>query len=530
MTKVLVAHPYRECIHKFYKSHFFMPERAVQICTYLDNDGWDVDFVDFGATTLADDRTFTVPLPDDLKGTGRTYRHYGWKSDEVDEWLNKNLEDYDAVALDALMPYFYEGVEQVANVVDDHDIPLCFYGEWPALRPDDFQEHVAITGNYEIGVKSWLLGVAEQAMEPGVHNFVHEPPDDMDSLPAPDWNRFVDMDDYPEPHRADYRASRGCPEDCDFCHVYGVHERNFKYKDAETVIEDLQFLIDDGFTKIQIRDDNFNAFHQNAETVFKWLGDNYPDIEIIQVEGMEMKTAAHAEDLIEQIGRCDYDSVRVGFETAIEGQFNKNALEWWEQAYENFTEVAGFDPNEIICWVLAGHPELGRTDEIDTAIYLSQYGVRLIPSSYREVPGTELYNEGDPYLQGQMRPYDDELIQRSKTLYRTVSAWNTFGLDLFRERNFWDAVESLSWVDRVGVDGTRVEIEGTVSGWTRTEAIEEGFAIRLAMMGYYNHKLIENENDRMVIQGMKGKDEFNKMVTDRLQDSDIEVADTEGLL
>lgn len=524
---VLVAHPYRECVHKFYQEHMFMPERAVQISTYLEEQGFDVDFVDFGATTLEDDRTFTIPLPDDLKGTGRTYKHYGWPKQEVENWLADNLHNYEAVVLDSLMPYFHEGVEQIQQRVDGHGVPLVFYGEWPALRPDDFQDHVAITGNWEVGVEHFLNESA--GLEAGVNHFSF---DDypMDDLPAPDWHQFVDMQEYPEPHRADYRASRGCPEDCDFCHVYGVYDRRFNFKDSEKVIEDLQFLIDEGFTKIQLRDDNFNAFKENAEKVFRWLANEHPDIEILQVEGMEMKTAARASSLLKQIGRCNYDSVRVGFETAIEGQFNKNALEWWEDAYDNFVNVAGFDPDEIICWVLAGHPELDREDEIDTAIYLSQYGVRLIPSSYREVPGTELYNEGDPYLQGQMRPYDDQEIQRSKTLYRTVSAWNTFGLDLFREEDFWEAVERISWVDRVAKEGSEVEIEGTVSGWTRTEAIEEGLALRLAMEGYHKHKVVENTNERMKIVGMKGNDTFNRRVVRRLEQNDIETQTVGGLL
>lgn len=544
--RVLLIHPYRECIHKFYKEHMFMPERAVQICTFLDDQGWDVDFKDFGATTLEDDRNFTVPLPDELKGTGRTYRHYGASKNDVDMWLNENLHHYDAVIVDSLMPYFNEGVEQVAAHVSEREIPLAFYGEWVALRPEDFQDNIGITGNYEVGLDVWLTAHSqgkdpEKYMGMGtgigrVHDFPHGnvpgyENDTMNDLPAPEWTEWVDMTEYPEPHRADYRASRGCPEDCDFCHVYAVHDRMFKFKDSEVVIEDLKFLIEEqGFEKIQLRDDNFNSFHQNAEKVFRWLANEHPEVEILQVEGMEMKTAAKANSLIKQIGRCNYDSVRVGFETAVEGQFNKNALEWWERAYENFTEVAGFDPDEIICWVLAGHPQLDRTDEMDSAIYLSQYGVRLIPSSYREVPGTELYNEGDPYLQGQMRPYDDDHIQRSKTLYRTVSHWNVFGYDLFREDNFWESIEELSWVDSLEVDGARVEIRGTVSGWTRTEAIEEGFAIRLAMDGYHKSKVVENTNDVMVIEGMKGNDEYNKMLMDRLQEKEIEVADTGGLL
>lgn len=542
--KVLLVHPYRECIHKFYKEHFFMPERAVQICTHLDNQGWDVDFMDFGQTTLDDGYAFTKALPEDLRGTGRTYRHYGWPKEEVRWWMRDHVELYDAVIIDSMMPYFNEGVEQVSELVPQ-GIPQAFYGEWVALRPQDFQDNVGITGNYEVGLNKWLEAIDNGYQEDKylgmgtgvgrVHDFPHgDVPgvenDTMNDLPRPEWTEWVDMDDYPEPHRADYRASRGCPEDCDFCHVYGVHERKFNFKDAETVIEDLKYFIDQGFTKIQLRDDNFNAFHKNAEKVFEWLAENHPELEILQVEGMEMKTAARAEDLIEQIGKCNYDSVRVGFETAIEGQFNKNALEWWEQAYENFTEVAGFDPDEIICWVLAGHPELGRTDEMDSAIYLSQYGVRLIPSSYREVPGTELYNEGDPYLQGQMRPYDDEHIQRSKTLYRTVSHWNVFGFDLFRENDFWEEIENISWVESVEKDGPRAEIRGTVSGWTRNEAIEEGFAIRLAMEGYHKHKLVEDTNDVMIVEGVKGNDEYNAKLMDRLESSGIETQEVGGLL
>lgn len=547
---VLVIHPFRETRHQMWKEHFFMPERAVQVATYLDNNGYDVDFVDFGQTDL-DENVHSIDTPRELKGTGWNFQRYGWTDAEIMQWMDDNLDQYDAFAVDALTPYFKDGTKFIVNQLDRRvgAEQVCLFGEWVGLRPEDFQDHVAIKGNWECGIKSYL-DFAEEVwaseskdtfpQDPGVYNAEYDVVD-MDDIPPPDWNRFVDMEDYPESHCADYRAGRGCPEKCDFCHVAGIYDGSIRGRSAETIIEHLKFYIEvEGFTKIKLRDDNFCVRANVAYEVFEWLADNHPDVEILQPEGMEMKTAANVPDVIEQMGRCDYHSVRVGFETISEGNFQKNSLEWWEQAHENFKN-AGFGPGEIVTFVMRGHPKLTREDEIDTAIYLSDYDVTLLSGGYRLVPGTTLWDEKEevlgldedtPYSYGHGLPQKDRKgeIQKLGQLYRVVSAWNEWGISLFHSDNPLEELAELSWVDSVSDQGDRIRVSGTVSGWTRTDGIEDGLAIILASRGYHNHQMNTNTKRVMEIEGMRGVDKWMKKVLDRAEEQGMEVKSQSGLI
>lgn len=539
--KVAVIHPYRETVHQFWKEYFFMPERGVQMATYLDNVGKDVDFIDFGQTTTEDEHTFNVEIPKELKGTVNEMIHYGWPEEKIESWFDDHGDEYTHYVVDALTPYFYPGVNFVRDQIERFDKPLVFFGEWPQLRPDDFQDYPAVADNWEAGVECWLDGInlgdsnpPEKEMGPGVHHYSF---DDypMDTLPAPNWKKFTDPEGYPEPHCADIRFSRGCVERCDFCHVAGMYDGRFNFKRPEVIKQDIADLVDrQGYEKIKIRDDNFCAATDTAKEVFQWIAENYPDVEIMQVEGMEMRTASRDKELIDAIGECNYHSVRVGFETAIDGTFSKNNLEWWETAHDYFTD-AGFEAEDIKTFVIRGHPKLKRTDEIHTAIYLSQFDVSLVSGGYRLVPGTELWDDyveehddTPPYEYGFGLPTDDDEIDDVGRLYRTVTYWNQWGIDLFHSENPLSEFADLSWVDQVEDTGDDITVKGTVSGWRRTDGIRYGLSYILASRGFYRHSVETDTKEVMKIRGYKGSDDFVEKVMDCASERGIDVSDPPG--
>lgn len=539
--KVAVVHPYRETAHRFWQEYFFMPERGVQMATYLDWHGWDVDFIDFGQTDLDDEYAYSVETPRPIKGHISHMWHYGLPESEIEEWFDREGDRYDAYIVDALTPYFSKSVEFVRDQIIELGKPVLFFGEWPQLRPGDFQEYPAVRDNWEVGADEWLWHVdAEiegEVTEGGVMRFSFDE-DPMNYLPAPDWRQFVDMENYPEPHNADVRFSRGCVERCDFCHVAGMYDGRFNFKPPGVIKEDLKFLIEEqGFDKIKIRDDNFCAATDTAKEVFNHIADTYPDTEIMQPEGMEMRTASRDKELIDAIGRCNYHSVRVGFETAAEGSFSKNSLEWWEKAYDWFKD-AGFGPGEIFTFVIRGHPKLERSDEIITAIYLSQFDVTMVSGGYRLVPGTELWDEyvdeqGEtpPYEYGFGLPIDDEHVDAVGRLYRTVTYWNEWERDIFHDEDPFESLEdSKNWVESVEDTGSEITVRGTVSGWKRTHGLRHGAALRMAMRGYHNHEVVTDTKTEMTIKARKGYNEFMRMVLDAAKERDITVTEPGGLI
>ena len=83
-----------------------------------------------------------------------------------------------------------------------------------------------------------------------------------------------------------YKTSRGCPWACAFCYSQNFHNRRYRAKSAEKVIEDIQYLKEkykiDG---VRFYDDNFYARRERAQKIIESIGiPAKTDIRIDQVD------------------------------------------------------------------------------------------------------------------------------------------------------------------------------------------------------------------------------------------------------
>jgi radical SAM superfamily enzyme YgiQ (UPF0313 family) len=66
------------------------------------------------------------------------------------------------------------------------------------------------------------------------------------------------------------QVCRGCPHDCDFCHVIVQYGRQPRYKEPDQVVAELQGLYDLGWRRdISFADDNFICHHGKAKAVLQ---------------------------------------------------------------------------------------------------------------------------------------------------------------------------------------------------------------------------------------------------------------------
>jgi radical SAM superfamily enzyme YgiQ (UPF0313 family) len=69
------------------------------------------------------------------------------------------------------------------------------------------------------------------------------------------------------------QVCRGCPHDCDFCHVIVMYGRHPRYKSPDQVLTELQGLYDAGWRgDITFADDNFICHHGKAKEILRVLG------------------------------------------------------------------------------------------------------------------------------------------------------------------------------------------------------------------------------------------------------------------
>jgi radical SAM superfamily enzyme YgiQ (UPF0313 family) len=69
------------------------------------------------------------------------------------------------------------------------------------------------------------------------------------------------------------QVCRGCPHDCDFCHVIVLYGRHPRYKTPDQVLTELQGLYDAGWRgDITFADDNFICHHGKAKEILRALG------------------------------------------------------------------------------------------------------------------------------------------------------------------------------------------------------------------------------------------------------------------
>jgi radical SAM superfamily enzyme YgiQ (UPF0313 family) len=84
------------------------------------------------------------------------------------------------------------------------------------------------------------------------------------------------------------QVCRGCPHDCDFCHVIVQYGRLPRYKEPEQVVAEIQGLYDSGWRRdITFADDNFICHHGKAKAILRavsrWQAEHgYPFLFVAQ--------------------------------------------------------------------------------------------------------------------------------------------------------------------------------------------------------------------------------------------------------
>jgi len=190
-------------------------------------------------------------------------------------------------------------------------VRICSGGVIYATPRDDLSpvDHIFL-GEVEDTLPQFLADL--QAGQPRAVYQAEDFPD-LARTPRPEWD-LINFSDY---LTMALQVTRGCPHDCDFCHVAILNGRQPRSKDAAQVLEEIDGLYQAGWRgPVMFVDDNFIGQKAVARRVLTALADwqirhSYPFIFLSQAS---VEVADHP-DLLALLQRAGFVQLFLGLET-----------------------------------------------------------------------------------------------------------------------------------------------------------------------------------------------------------------------
>lgn len=179
-----------------------------------------------------------------------------------------------------LMTYFVKQVYQLIKEIKNLKTPVIGGGPHATLRPEEVLSNlvdIVVRGEGEKTVSELIdffrgeikiediLGISYKDKN---FRIIHNKPrpfiSNLDTLPFPTRHLFVKEDYIRNPREVDtfgnIIASRGCPGQCTYCSAKSVFGKKYRFRSAENVLKEIQFLHDNyGITHFDFMDDTLTG-------------------------------------------------------------------------------------------------------------------------------------------------------------------------------------------------------------------------------------------------------------------------------
>lgn len=415
-------------IHDFALYDLFLkPYGLLRIGKWLEMGGWKADFVNAldytdSASAAALGRVrrkkngtgkfhrTVIPNPLKGEGKGRRFARYGILPQEFKRRISESSPDI--ILITSGMTYWYRGVaEAVETAKEVHpEIPVVVGGIYATLMPDHCLR--------KTGADFAAQGDAEKSLGDILRKL---------SLPVPPGGIGGPM--LLENVWRDagiIRLNTGCPYRCDYC-ASGVICSSFIPGEAEKGFEQLAAMHNRFGTA------NF-AFYDDALLIYK---ENVfvPFLKKVIKSGLDLNfylpNAVHLQFLDREVSRlmvrAGFREIRLGFESSSFDFHSKHDDKYGEgdfpAAVENL-KSAGFRPENITVYILAGLPRQDWREVEESVRYAAGFGVKVSLAEYSPVPGTPLWKESVALCP---LPLEEEPLYHNNTFFSME--WEGFTLE-----------------------------------------------------------------------------------------------------
>jgi pyruvate-formate lyase-activating enzyme len=327
-----------------------------------------------------------VERPSPLGVIPRRFYRFGLSPAAVREIL-RSLPAPHAVLVTSGMTYWYRGVQEVIGVVKEAfpSVPAIVGGTYATLCAEHAKENAGadfvIQGWGEIPILQLLerLTGISPSFVPDLH--------DLDSLPPPAFDLYPHLD------YCCVLTSRGCPFHCTYCASPLLNPR-FIQRTPDRVVDEIARRVDRGVEDIAFYDDALLVDHEFAIALLQG----------IEARGIRVRfhtpNGLHARGITEEVAhlmrQVGFATVRLGLETCShERQLatgGKVSNEDFQSAVGNLRQ-AGYAPEEVGVYILAGLPGQEREEVEETIRFVKECGARPYLAEYSPLPGTPLWEE-----------------------------------------------------------------------------------------------------------------------------------------
>jgi radical SAM superfamily enzyme YgiQ (UPF0313 family) len=357
-----------------------------------------------------------VEKPPGLRDIRRTLRRYGISRETLMEELAA-VDPPDLALVTSIMTYWYGGTQEAVDCLKEvfPEVPVVVGGIYPSLCNEHARQHLdkadLVVANGETARFSAFLedrfGMTVPMGPSGA---------DLNGLPYPAF------DLYGEPPFVPLLTSLGCVFRCAYCATSFMYP-TISRRDPGRVIEELIYWQGRGVERFVLYDDNFlYESDRHAKPLLRAIASLPSGVDIYNPNALN--AAFIDEEAALLLREANFKEVRLGLETtdrqmqvATGGKVN---LKQFEQALAALT-TAGFPPDAIHVYILAGLP-LQRWEAVKDAVdYLLPFGVTVDIAEYTPIPHTKLF---DDFHRQARYPIAEEPLFQNNVLF--PFAWEGF--------------------------------------------------------------------------------------------------------
>ena len=328
-----------------------------------------------------------VAKPSPLQGIPRRFYRFGLPPEAFSEALHA-FSAPQAVLVTSGMTYWYQGVHDVITIVKQAcpGAPVILGGIYATLCAGHAEANSGADFICQGQGESQILWLLEKLT--GVSPTFSPDPSDLNSLPSPAFDLY--------PH-LDYwccLASRGCPLQCTYCASSLLNSRFIKRDPARVVEEIGQSVVEYGVKDIAFYDDALLIDRHFASALLQGIREKDIKARFHVPNGFHARgVTAEVAYLMHEVG---FVTLRLSLETTSQERQRatggKVRTQEFQSALQNLQQ-AGYAPQEIGTYVLAGLPGQRRAEVEETIRFVQECGARPYLAEYSPIPCTPLWQE-----------------------------------------------------------------------------------------------------------------------------------------
>jgi radical SAM superfamily enzyme YgiQ (UPF0313 family) len=328
-----------------------------------------------------------VERPSPLRGIPRRFHRFGLPPQVFREIL-QSLPRPRAVLVTSGMTYWYRGVHEAIDIVKKvfPAVPVILGGIYATLCAEHAEEHAGadfvVKGWGEIQVLELLEGIT------GITPSYLPRLDDLDTLPPPAFDLYPCLD------YSCVLTSRGCPFQCPYCASSLLNPRFIKRNPSRVIEEISRWVVEYRVEDIALYDDALLVDGQFAIALLKGIQEGGIKARFHAPNGLHCRGIT--EEIAHLMRRAGFATIRLGLETSSSGRQSatggKVSNEEFHEAVQNLHR-AGYLPEEIGTYILAGLPGQERAEVEETIRFVKECRARPYLAEYSPIPGTPLWEE-----------------------------------------------------------------------------------------------------------------------------------------